>query len=64
MLKMTLAIKLYQDNQVTLMRAAEIAELNFFEFQDVLKERGIAIKIVGATKEEIDEGLAFIFDEV
>jgi len=58
-----MAIGLYQDDEVTLMRAAEIAELDFVTFQDVLRERGVVIEIVGATRAEIEEGLAFILDE-
>lgn len=62
--RLEMAIGLYQDDEVTLMRAAEIAELDSVSFQEVLKKRGIVIEISGATKAEIDMGLAILRGEL
>jgi len=62
--RLEMAIRLYQNDEVTLMRAAEIAELDSVSFQEVLNECGIVIEIGGATKAEIDMGLAILRGEL
>lgn len=55
------AIELYH-KKVTLARAAELADLNFFDFQAILRARG-AILAPDRTLAEIQQGVAFILGE-
>jgi len=42
--RLRIAIELYKDDEVSLMRAAEIADLNAEKFKEELAERGIKVK--------------------
>lgn len=54
------AIRSYQDDEVTLGRAAELAQLSHFEFEEVLKARG-ALKVVEVNlAEELEAGVSVI----
>lgn len=54
------AIQLYQDGEVTLGRASELAGMHRFEFESVLKARGI-LKIVEVNSvEKLREGVSLI----
>ena len=60
--RLEMAIQLYKDDEVTLLRAAELAELNFLDFQEILRARGIEMVVGSETKEEINEGISLILD--
>ncbi len=62
--RLEMAIKLYRDEDVTLSRAAEIADLNFLDFQAILQARGVDIVIAGSTRAEIEQGLGILRGEV
>jgi len=53
---------LYQNKVVTLSKAAEIAEMNFFDFHAILQARGIMIS-PDETHEEIQQGVALILGD-
>lgn len=59
-LRLAAAVELYKKEKVTLSRGAEIAGLNFFEFKDILIDRGVKIKSPGGSKEELEEGVRLI----
>jgi predicted HTH domain antitoxin len=58
-----MAIELYQNEVVTLSRAAEIADMNFFDFRAVLQARGIIIESPDETYQEIQQGVALILGD-
>ena len=62
-LRLAAAIELYKKERVTLGRAAELAGLNFFEFKDVLKDRGIEIISPTSTREDMERASKLI-DEI
>lgn len=53
-LRLETALELFQANEVTLERAAEIAGLNRWVFHEVLKRRGIKIVVEVDTVEELE----------
>lgn len=59
-LRISAGIELYKRGKVTLSRAAEIAGMNFFEFKDLLIEKGIKIISPGGTREELERGVQLI----
>ena len=63
-LKKDIAIELYQINDVSLSRAAEICGLNVEEFKELLKEKGIQISIATVPVEELDKELERILELV
>ena len=54
------AIQLYQAGDVTLGRASELAGLHRFEFEAVLKARGILKIVEVGSVEELKEGVSLI----
>ena len=60
-LRLELALDLIKNDEVSLGRAAEIAGLNRWSFQDIMKERGIKLIIEGESAEKMDEGIARFF---
>jgi hypothetical protein len=46
--------------EVTLSRAAEVAELGFFQFKEILKDRGVRIEVSRQSKEEIGRGVELL----
>ena len=61
-LRLELALDLCQSDEVSLGRAAEIAGLDRWQFEDLLRERGIALGTEAGTAEAMDEELAFFFE--
>ncbi|MCG7849412.1 MAG: UPF0175 family protein [ANME-2 cluster archaeon] len=61
-LRVASAVELYQEENVTLSRAAEIAGMVSEEFKGVLAEKGLKIKVESLSDEEFDEGLKLIKD--
>ncbi len=58
--RLDVAIQLYQDGEVTLGRASELAGMHRFEFESVLKAKGI-LKIVEVNSvAELKEGVSLI----
>lgn len=52
-IRLEAAIELFRADEVTLDRAAEIAGINRWLFQDVLAQRGVKIVIEANSKEEL-----------
>ncbi len=61
--RLEMAIQLYQTEEVTLARAAEIVGLAALDFQAILRARDVDIVIGDATREDIDQGLAILRGE-
>ncbi|MDZ7289407.1 MAG: UPF0175 family protein [candidate division KSB1 bacterium] len=60
-LRLEFAIDLYRTDEVSLGRAAEIAGINRWDFQEVLRERQIPVLVEADSAEAMDEDLAFFF---
>ena len=60
-LRLELAIDLFRTDEVSLGRAAEIAGMDRWQFQNVLRERHIPILIEADSAERMDEDLAYFF---
>jgi len=60
-LRLELAIDLFKSDEVSLGRAAEIAGIDRWEFQDILHERQIPIIIEAESAEVIDKNIARFF---
>ena len=54
------AIRFYQDDEVTLGRAAELAGMSHFEFEEVLKARDILKVVEIDSAEELEAGVSVI----
>ena len=54
------AIQFYQDGDVTLGRAAELAGIPLFEFEEILKARGILKVVEVDSAEELGAGVSLI----
>ena len=61
-LRLELALDLCKSDEVSLGRAAEIAGLDRWQFEELLRERGIPITHEAETAEAMDEELAFFFE--
>ena len=59
-LKINAAVQKYSSGEVSLGRAAELAGLSIFEFNEILKARGIKIVVAAPSKEEIDRQISEI----
>jgi len=57
-LRRKVALDLYQREEVTLSRAAEIAGMNRWAFRDLLHEQGVEIVMPDPTPEEMDAAIA------
>ena len=53
-LKINAAVEMYSSKDVSLGRAAELAGLSIFEFNEILKARGIKIVVDAPSREEMD----------
>jgi len=53
-LKISAAVGMYKKEKVTLSKAAEIAGMDSISFKEILKDRGIPIKIVVDSIEELE----------
>jgi len=60
-LPLELAIDLFKSDEVSLGRAAEIAGIDRWEFQDILHERQIPIVIEAESAEALDKNIARFF---
>lgn len=60
-LRLELALDLFKSDEVSLGRAAEIAGLDRWQFQDLLRERGISIVMEAQSAESMDEESALFF---
>jgi predicted HTH domain antitoxin len=59
-LRLEVAIELFKGGEVTLNRAAELAGLNRWQFQDLLAQRGVKIEVEADTAEELAAAAAAI----
>ncbi|MBI1924161.1 UPF0175 family protein [Candidatus Poribacteria bacterium] len=59
-LRLEVAIELFKGEEVTLNRAAEIAGLNRWRFQDILAQRGVKIEVEADSAEELAAAAAAI----
>lgn len=57
-LKLEAAIQMFRSSEITLTRAAEMAGLNRWRFQDVLSQRNIKMEIETDSPEELDQAIA------
>ena len=62
-LKISAAIDMFKRGKVTLGKAAEIAGIDTVSFKEILKDRGIALKIKVDSKEKMDKRAAKLEDE-
>lgn len=58
-LKITAAVELYNTGEVSLGKAAEIAEMSTPDFKDALAERGIT-RVIKSTGKRVQKGLEII----
>ncbi|MBU4374344.1 MAG: UPF0175 family protein [Euryarchaeota archaeon] len=63
-LKRDMAIELYKKREVSLSRAAEICGLNIEDFKELLKEKGLKVKVPSIPVEEVDEEVERILEAV
>ncbi|MFV9631791.1 MAG: UPF0175 family protein [Methanosarcinales archaeon] len=59
-LKISAAIELYKEEEISLSRAAEMAGVSTIEFKDILANKGIIRKIGARNKEELRQGAELI----
>src|SRR6266436_972364 len=57
------AIELFRSGEVSLLRAAEIAGLDFVSFRSMLRDRGIPWEVETDRPEEMDQALAVFFGD-
>lgn len=50
--RIRITLELYKNGKVSLMRASELAEMNFENYKEELKERGIEVKTRNGNEEE------------
>lgn len=60
-LRVELAIDLFRSDEVSLGRAAEIAGMDRWQFQEILYERRIPILVEAESAEMMDEDIKFFF---
>jgi predicted HTH domain antitoxin len=60
-LRLELAIDLFRSDEVSLGRAAEIAGIDRWQFQEILHERQIPILVEAESAEAMDEDIASFF---
>ena len=58
-LKVTAAVELYNSGEVSLGRAAAIAEMSTPDFKEALAERGV-VRAIKSTKERVKKGVAIL----
>jgi len=59
-LRLEVAVELFKEGEVTLNRAAEMAGLNRWRFQDILAQRGVKIEVEADSAEELAAAAAAI----
>ena len=55
-----IGIEMYRRGRVSLIRAAEIAGMNFESFKEVLADRGIRIRTASPTEKELEEEIKYL----
>lgn len=58
--KTLIGTELYRRGQVSLMRASEIAGMDFESFKEVLIDRSIGIRTATPTEEELEEEIEYL----
>jgi predicted HTH domain antitoxin len=58
--KTLIGTELYRHGQVSLMRASEIAGMDFESFKEVLTDRGIRIRTATPTEKELAEEIEYL----
>jgi len=58
--KIFIGIEMYRQGRVSLMRASEIAGMDFESFKEVLTDRGISIRTVTPTERELEEEVKYL----
>ncbi len=59
-LKISAAIELYKEGEISIGKAAEMSGVSTIEFKDILANRGIIRKIGSRSKEELESGVELI----
>lgn len=54
-LRIEAALSLYENEEVSLSKAAEIAGVCIEEFKEILEDKGLSIKVPSISKKELDE---------
>lgn len=62
-LKINAAIEMYRSGGISLGRAAELAGMSIFEFEETLKRRGMKIIVEAPSGEELERELRLLEDE-
>ena len=60
-LRVELAVQLFKNDEVSLGRAAEIAGVDHWAFQEILRERQVPILVEAEGAEEMDKDIARFF---
>ena len=58
--KTLIGTELYRHGQVSLMRASEIAGMDFESFKEVLTDRGISIRTATPTEDALEEEIEYL----
>ncbi len=58
--KTLIGTELYRQGQVSLMRASEIAGMDFESFKEVLTDRGISIRTATPTEDALEEEIEYL----
>jgi predicted HTH domain antitoxin len=58
--KIFIGIEMYRHGRVSLMRASEIAGMDFESFKEVLTDRGIGIRTATPTERELEEEVKYL----
>ncbi|HEX4947073.1 MAG TPA: UPF0175 family protein, partial [Blastocatellia bacterium] len=61
-LRLELALDLFQRDEVSLGRAAELAGIDRWQLETVLRERNIPVVTEASSAEDMDQELAFFFE--
>jgi len=59
-LRISAAIELYKEGEISLSKAAEMVGVSTIEFKDILANRGITRKVGARSKEELGHGTELI----
>lgn len=63
LLRLEMALDLFKNNEISLGRAAEMAGLDRWQFEETLSERSIPIVIETESAEAMDDDLALFFSQ-
>ena len=62
-LKTEAAVELFRSGEISLLRAAEIAGLDFESFRSLLRDRAVPWEVAADKPEDLDQAIAFFFGE-